>query len=136
MRDLSCSNGSNTGFPGSSRKMMLARLVCAFVALPAADLFLIRMLQKGIHTASLLQPLARFTRLKSVTLALCVQKARIQIWLFQQKDMRIEGRIIVSGGSKNLLIEYDASHQPPSVAACAHAGKRSLCSLVWSGPHL
>jgi hypothetical protein len=24
------------------------------------------------------------------------QKARIQIWLFEQKDMRIEGRIIVS----------------------------------------
>jgi hypothetical protein len=25
-----------------------------------------------------------------------VQKARIQIWLFEQKDLRIEGRIIVS----------------------------------------
>jgi hypothetical protein len=25
-----------------------------------------------------------------------MQKARIQIWLFEQKDMRIEGRIIVS----------------------------------------
>lgn len=26
----------------------------------------------------------------------CFQKARIQIWLFEQKDLRIEGRIIVS----------------------------------------
>ncbi|CAI0374850.1 unnamed protein product [Linum tenue] len=26
-------------------------------------------------------------------------KARIQIWLFEQKDLRIEGRIIVSGFS-------------------------------------
>jgi hypothetical protein len=25
-----------------------------------------------------------------------VQKSRIQFWLFEQKDMRIEGRIIVS----------------------------------------
>jgi len=25
-----------------------------------------------------------------------MQKARIQIWLFEQKDLRIEGRIIVS----------------------------------------
>jgi hypothetical protein len=25
-----------------------------------------------------------------------LQKARIQIWLFEQKDLRIEGRIIVS----------------------------------------
>jgi small nuclear ribonucleoprotein E len=31
-----------------------------------------------------------------LTLILVEQKARIQIWLFEQKDMRIEGRIIVS----------------------------------------
>jgi hypothetical protein len=33
-----------------------------------------------------------------------VQKARIQIWLFEQKDLRIEGRIIVSL-SPNLLLK-------------------------------
>ena len=32
-----------------------------------------------------------------------LQKARIQIWLFEQKDMRIEGRIIVSISTDFLL---------------------------------
>ena len=84
---------------------MLVRLVCAFVGLPAADLLLFRLLRKVMHTDLPLQPLARFTWLKPVTLAFCVQKARIQIWLFQQKDMRIEGRIIVSSGFTNLLTQ-------------------------------
>lgn len=32
----------------------------------------------------------------SISLVVLMQKARIQIWLFEQKDLRIEGRIIVS----------------------------------------
>uniref|UniRef100_A0A453RYT5 Sm protein E n=1 Tax=Aegilops tauschii subsp. strangulata TaxID=200361 RepID=A0A453RYT5_AEGTS len=30
---------------------------------------------------------------------------RIQIWLFEQKDMRIEGRIIVTNLDMNLVLE-------------------------------
>ncbi|KAK2993252.1 hypothetical protein RJ640_015731 [Escallonia rubra] len=36
-------------------------------------------------------------------------KARIQIWLFEQKDLRIEGRIIVCTTSAVLRIEGTAS---------------------------
>lgn len=38
----------------------------------------------------------RVVGLKLTKFDLVVQKARIQIWLFEQKDLRIEGRIIVS----------------------------------------
>lgn len=34
--------------------------------------------------------------MRSISLIVLMQKARIQIWLFEQKDLRIEGRIIVS----------------------------------------
>jgi len=37
----------------------------------------------------------RFSLFKANVLTF-VQKSRIQFWLFEQKDMRIEGRIIVS----------------------------------------
>lgn len=37
---------------------------------------------------------------------LCMeQKARIQIWLFEQKDLRIEGRIIGFDEYMNLVLE-------------------------------
>ncbi|KAL5222160.1 hypothetical protein ABZP36_026873 [Zizania latifolia] len=34
-----------------------------------------------------------------------VQKARIQIWLFEQKDLRIEGRIIGFDEYMNLVLD-------------------------------
>jgi hypothetical protein len=48
------------------------------------------------HTRSCLRLLPLLCLRLLLTLILVEQKARIQIWLFEQKDMRIEGRIIVS----------------------------------------
>ncbi|KAL4569637.1 hypothetical protein LXL04_025279 [Taraxacum kok-saghyz] len=41
-----------------------------------------------------------------VSLMLCIkQKARLQIWLFEQKDLMIEGRIIGFDEYMNLVLE-------------------------------
>ncbi|TXG60950.1 hypothetical protein EZV62_012313 [Acer yangbiense] len=47
-----------------------------------------------------------FRFLQSVsTLDFLIRKARIQIWLFEQKDLRIEGRIIGFDEYMNLVLE-------------------------------
>ncbi|KAK3411172.1 hypothetical protein EUGRSUZ_J03147 [Eucalyptus grandis] len=46
-----------------------------------------------------------FADVHSVALLVVMQKARIQIWLFEQKDLRIEGRIIGFDEYMNLVLD-------------------------------
>ncbi|KAF3325128.1 Small nuclear ribonucleoprotein E [Carex littledalei] len=51
------------------------------------------------------QPIAYFCMFLIFILFQSLQKARIQIWLFEQKDLRIEGRIIGFDEYMNLVLD-------------------------------
>ncbi|WZZ85740.1 hypothetical protein YC2023_114319 [Brassica napus] len=71
-----------------------------------------------------------------IRLVYMMQKARIQIWLFEQKDLKIEGRIIVQADSLLMIFVmvsvsgFECLQPPPPPSPAAVLTNTSYMNLV------